>query len=278
MTDKVVKMLMEADPALDPMLREHLDDMSVSLDNAPAQALSGAAVSLPIMSDLAIKVLRNRTRQPFITSDNPTIFYNQFLEHRNPRASNTGLSCKGLQIFLPLNPQLLLVFYDERVYWMGSRKLFVDVVACDDVFAFNVLQAAQASEHLYFNDEVSAEYVQSIVTRAMPFRRTETTRIMEPQLTADPGGGPGTLLHSQHVDIRTSLRLATIGLTDHARQYKLGSRLVQVRNPRLRSLHMQFLSEVDAGRFRPREFGKFLDWCDAMHDPRMDCWGESRWS
>lgn len=103
-----------------PHLKDHLDEVEFSLTNAPAFSLGAAAWCYPVAIDLRYKLLCNRTPVPFITSDHPVVFYNQFLHSRKSFGSNTGLAAKGLQIFLPLSPRHVLVFFDVDVYKVGG--------------------------------------------------------------------------------------------------------------------------------------------------------------
>lgn len=105
-----------------PKLKDHLDEFEVSYENPILIMLEALVGSFPIISDLRMKLLHNKTELSFIISDNPVVFYNQFLEERNPQDPNIGLATKGLEIFLPLSPQQILILYDHNVYKVGSSK------------------------------------------------------------------------------------------------------------------------------------------------------------
>lgn len=244
----------------EPALREHLDEVSVHVEDAPRQMLRMAAELHPLMFDLRFKLLRNRTCRPFITSDHPVAFYNQFMEHRNPHAGNTGVACKGLQILLPLSPRHTLILFDSDVYKVGGRKLRsmkVDVAADDDVFALNVLQAANADEHVYFGNDMPPSAIKRIVTRAEPFRRPEKAHVQEHKGQM-PDGSQHDIIHSQKVDVRMGLKLRCVKILESAKAYDLGNVVVHVRNREICELHEQFLSEVEAGNYKLHEFPRFL--------------------
>jgi hypothetical protein len=247
-----------------PKLKEigALDRVAVKVVDAPLYTLGNALLHIDITRDLAFKLLCNRTATPFIISDDPAVMYNQFLEPRKRDGCNTGLAVKGLQIFLPLGPRHLLVFFDPDVYTVGGKKLAsqrVDVEAEEDVRALNLLQAANAGECLYFNDQVALTEVQRLVRKAMPFRPSQKARLDE----YDPPAGKvpleGTLLRMYQPDLRTHLRLRCVKLTPHAEKYQLGRRVIHYRDPLRCKLHKQFLTEVSKGTYTPSEFEKFLD-------------------
>lgn len=98
------------------------------------------------------KLLINKTATEFITSDNPVVLYNQFMNYR-AEVSHCGFASKVFQIILPLDKEKLIVLYDHRVYRLGSNSNFtIEVSHTNDVDALNILQFCSAHEHIYFND------------------------------------------------------------------------------------------------------------------------------
>lgn len=256
-TSKIVKQVASHEPEL----TDHLDDVSVGFDNSPAVCLDAALTAHPLMFDLRYKLLRNRTSQPFITSDHPVVFYNQYLERRNPLASNTGVACLGLQIFLPLSPRYQIVFFDSDVYKVGGRKLrnmLVDVNLQNDVEALNTLHVANAYEHVYIDDTMDIWTLRRIIKRACRFRGSENTVVREYEGETGEDGRQESLFHFNKVDIRMGLKLHCVNIPKHVRERKLGNHLVHVRNPEILALHEQFLAEVDAGNYKLSDFSRFL--------------------
>ena len=254
---KVVKKVASHEPDLE----DHLDDVSVGFENASRVSLQRAAELHPLMFDLRYKLLCNRTSQPFMTSDHPVVFYNQYLERRNPIASNTGVACLGLQIFLALSPKYQIVFFDSDVYKVGGRKLrnmFVDVNLQDDVQALNTLHVANAYEHVYFDDAMDIWTLRKIIKKACRFRRSEKASVREYEGETDDTGRQHSLLHTKKVDIRMGLKLRCVKIPEHVRERELGNQVVHVRNSEICALHDQFLAEVDAGNYKLSEFSRFL--------------------
>lgn len=72
---------------------------------------------IAICMDLEYKLLKNETQNPFVTSDNPLIKYNQFLESRKWRfGSHNGFGNIGAQWFIPVDEMYTLIFYDSNIY------------------------------------------------------------------------------------------------------------------------------------------------------------------
>jgi hypothetical protein len=183
--DKVFKTFLRHDPKLQANhadMLEELDRVHIHLTNAPAASVGMAAINMHITSDLRCKVLYNRTRIPFVISDHPSILYNQFMEERKPTGGITGLSSKGLQVFLPISPAHTVIFFDAWAYKVGGKRLKAtraDVTGESDVSALNLLQAASANQHIYSNGAFNATDMQRLMKKAQPFRANEKIQVRE---------------------------------------------------------------------------------------------------
>lgn len=232
---------------------------------SPAEALISslrmAEAFHPLIMDLRFKVLRTDIEHPFIASDHPVVLYNQFLEHRTPWLSNTGLMNLGLQIFLPLSPIHLICFFDSEVYKIGGRKIapaYVDCHDADDVLALNVLQVGNADEQLYFGPSVSESLIEDLVAQARKFRRESKAAVREyPQATMADGSREG-LLQSKKVDLRTALKLKCATVLQKAQQMKLANRGAHPRDPFIARVFSDFMSKVKVDKCRVTEFPAFL--------------------
>ena len=94
---------------------------------------SGALMGTTILKFLEIhtlqcKMLRANVGSSFITSDNPLVVMNQFCAKADDPRSLAGFGMAGFQLVLPISQNLCLIFYDPKVYKVGSRrKTFVEV-------------------------------------------------------------------------------------------------------------------------------------------------------
>lgn len=96
--------------------------LTVRDKNVPAQAVMHGFDMMPFLCDLEMRLLKAKTRREFYTSDHPVVAVNQALQDRYPGRSTTGLATRGLQMFLPLNPNLCLVLFDAACYRIGRPK------------------------------------------------------------------------------------------------------------------------------------------------------------
>ena len=244
-----------------PHLGEHLDKIEVCVTNAPLYGLGIAAESFIHAADLRYKLLCNRTAHPFITSDNPAVLYNQFLEPRKRTGSNVGLAVKGLQIFLPLGPRHVLMYFDADVYTVGGRRLSsqrVEVADPKDVRELNTLQAVNARETLFFNDAISPREIEATASKAAKYRPPE---LAEALVYRPAGGDPardGSLVRLYNPDVRTRLALSFVRLTPQAERYDLGDRVIHHRDPVFVMAYRRYKTAVREGRYRVGQFERFV--------------------
>lgn len=127
---------------------EVMDAISVNLPKPAMLSLGNHAMLVNTCIDLKMKVLINKTKVPFITSDNPACMYSMFLERVGD--STYALGSKGLMLYLPLTNNLALMFYDPMCYKLGDRKKsYVEITQKIDIENLNKLSACYANEMLY---------------------------------------------------------------------------------------------------------------------------------
>lgn len=78
-------------------------------------ALSSIETGMLYCRDLSAKLLINKTNIPFLTSDNPVVKYNQYLEFRKYPSGWLGYGTVGLQVIIPLNPEIAIIFGNDIV-------------------------------------------------------------------------------------------------------------------------------------------------------------------
>jgi hypothetical protein len=130
-----------------------------------------------LIQDLAICVLRNKTKHDFITSDDPSLMTNRF-HFQRLLTSTFGLASAGTQFFMPVSPKLAVVAYDKGVYTVVDKiGDFADVTKVDDVRAINELQYLNASENIYFSNWSERDRLLSEIQDAATNRTDRWTTI-----------------------------------------------------------------------------------------------------
>jgi Protein of unknown function (DUF4238) len=165
---EIGKQLIELDPNID--LEKFIP--SVTHDDAVKMSMSSIEEVIEEIVDLDFKILKNITKQPFITSDFPIVKYNQFLENRNWPLSKSGYGLSGLQIFIPINSEYMLFFYDSEIYKVGDKKQnIVQLGDLSDIENLNILQFVNCFESIYFCERTSEDYIRKLHVKAKKYKR-----------------------------------------------------------------------------------------------------------
>lgn len=144
----------------------------ISHEEAIGISLSNLVEVVKNLKDLEFKLLVNETKYPFITSDFPIVKYNQFLEKKKFPHGKTGYGNIGLQIFIPISPKLIILFYDAKIYKVGFKKQRnLTIKSTHDIDNLNVIQFLNSYNIIYFNHEVSKKYIHEIFNRSKNFKK-----------------------------------------------------------------------------------------------------------
>lgn len=147
-----------------PNLWERIKDGKITNDNPVLFALLNAIQRENLLSHLDIRFIVNLSELPFITSDSPIILYNQLMEAAGNYIGATGLVAKGLQIFYPIHPRVMICLYDPLVYNVGnSCKNCCEIDSADEVHQLNSLQFINSESQLFFDDRITQEYIEYLV-------------------------------------------------------------------------------------------------------------------
>jgi hypothetical protein len=137
-------------------------------------------ISVPLIADLELVLLINKTKKQFISSDNPVIFYNTKFNYLK-RIGTTGFSSRGLQIIWPLNSELALFLYDPLCYEVSQESGHRLILSSEvDVDALNTLQCLYCREILLINIEDNEEYARNLIDgiKQLRSKNTGTTEII----------------------------------------------------------------------------------------------------
>ncbi|MSO70436.1 MAG: DUF4238 domain-containing protein [Alphaproteobacteria bacterium] len=131
------------------------DGLSKLKDYAVQHNILMAFELAPALWDLKPILIINKTREDFITSDNPVVRVNQFWR-RKFTGYGVGLSNAGLLIYLPLSPGCTLLMYDDAVYHIVcDSHNRINVKSGKDVRAINRLQMLNAVDNIYFSNPLN---------------------------------------------------------------------------------------------------------------------------
>lgn len=215
----------------------HVDNSSVTYHHpgGPRANIAEAVLCMGAFADLELIFIVS-DGAPFVLSDHPVVFYNDFVAHNRwlrglPGA--TGLIAKGLQAFLPATPRVSVMLYDPNTYAMRQAERGVAVANARDVELLNGMQAINADECVYVSDEVTDESL----TRLAEFRRRNaiprTPHVQALPPVSDRSGGKKYMVASSAPWTPLRKRLSFCRITETYDYSKYRDSKVPIRDHRL---------------------------------------------
>lgn len=200
---------------LKPDLWESMKDAVLEHKNPVLLGLINSIEHEHLLGFLDCKFLVNLSLLPFVTSDAPVIFYNQLMEQAGNYIGATGLVAKGLQIFYPIHPRLMICLYDSNVYDFGnSCNNCCSTESIEEVHQLNGLQLINCKSQLFFDDLISKEYLMELCKHFEEYRGTSKSINQFINL------GNRKLLYMSDEDIHIDLELDFFKLKVNPKNYK----------------------------------------------------------
>jgi hypothetical protein len=155
-------------------LWDKLKDGTLTHENPVLLSLLHSVKYEHLLNHLECKFIVNLSLLPFITSDSPVILYNQLLERAENYIGATGLVTKGLQIFYPIHPRLMICLYDSNIYNFGNGiEECCSTELVDEMNQLNGLQFIKCKSQLFFDDFISEEYIKELSNNYKNYRGKE---------------------------------------------------------------------------------------------------------
>ncbi len=231
---------------------EDLDDIKIKIENAPIIALQYSIISLPLFFDLKAKLFINSTPINFLFSDNPVILYNSLFYDKY--FSNTGYGNRGLQIFYPISPKLLLIFYDDYIYKIGeTNRNEIIINNVQDVNKLNELQFLSANECIYFDNSFNEDKLLTYWDSVKKYKKSEKSNFIKSKKIKDRDKTRQLVATSKN-DISYRIDLSIIKIYSRALSCEANS----YRNPQLMIEVSNFIDEVYKGNYGPNDLFKFV--------------------
>lgn len=141
----------------------------------PAHSLYNFIWTSPFLADLKDCILYNKTRTPFITSDNPGILFNRYhIQKGYYKFHGSGIINSGAMLVLPISPEHTFVSYDPGIYYAElSGEASAILKKSKDIEAINCLQIIRSAENIYFHNQENLEYVKLLYKKYQDKRRNQ---------------------------------------------------------------------------------------------------------
>lgn len=199
------------------------DEFRATLETAPStdkeytELLTSAFGDILKMSlDLTLKVLRNKTSVPFITSDDPVITCNKHLERLGQHSY--GITCNGMTLIMPISSRYAIIIYDGGTYKVGHRRdLYVDILNDKDVMDINILAVLYAKQTIHFLSSTVPECtILEYLRKAESFHQSEDSTF---ECFMEDNGDSG-LIHSSSENFHINAAFSYIKELDKAKAIK----------------------------------------------------------
>lgn len=153
-------------------------EIKVSIADAVQMAMGGFRDQRHVVSDLKVCLLRNRTRVPFFTSDDPAVLANRWHQQdRRAIGTSFGVGNAGTLLLLPLTPGILMIAYDGAVHSITQKDGWVDVRDAYEIRALNEHQFMNCLANIYFGEWGDCDLLKSTFDAAKNLRPAVRHRI-----------------------------------------------------------------------------------------------------
>ena len=203
-------------------------EFETTADDAMRMMLAAAPTVVAAIRDLSVTlVLADSSGISFVTSDNPVFKYNSYCEGITDFGV-TGAIGRGLQLFLPVSPQLLIYLFDPVVYKLARTRSRLVSATRQDVEALNRLQLVGATENIYFAQRELGIWIGETASTIQPIRAVDKPRITR---AVEEGNERSELLHEYWPMPQLGLQLSFVSIRPGLQRVPLLERIRQVRTP-----------------------------------------------
>jgi hypothetical protein len=161
-------------------------DWTLTMRESVLESMQTFSTSFDIIDDLKVRLIRNTTGNPFITSDDPAVLTNRWY-CQNPKAKGLsgGVGNAGVLFFFPLTPQVNCVIYDGDVYSMPCEGGWMTADRVSDIEAFNQHQFLGCWANIYFADwshrPLIEKAFEEVANQRPAFRHEVITAVLDSQ-------------------------------------------------------------------------------------------------
>ena len=198
-----------------PDLWRQIEGGTLVHENSVLLSLLNSVEHENLLKYLDCKFIVNLSELPLIISDAPVIFYNQLMEAADNYVGATGLVAKGLQIFYPIHPRLIVCLYDASVYDLGNGCInCCSTESIEEIHQLNALQFINSEAQLFFNELISEVYIRELCKQYNDHRKTPN------QVNKIINSGSRRFFFTGTEDVRINLDLSFFKIIVKSENYK----------------------------------------------------------
>ncbi|MDR2010888.1 MAG: DUF4238 domain-containing protein [Bacteroidales bacterium] len=191
-------------PFVEPDKVKEFENLSISHAEPTLLILLNSADKEYLLDYLDCRFIVNLTGLPFISSDSPVIVYNQYMEKAGNYVGATGLPTKGLQIFYPIHPRLMICLYDPKVYSFGNVINCISTEKIEDIHQLNALQYLNSNNQLFFDNTIIEGYIVDCLIKEYKGKKVPSKNINKLIKTQENGALFFMSSEDVHIDLNLS--------------------------------------------------------------------------
>lgn len=177
-TEAASKRSVEMADAMQSVIDSENPSFRLKIREAVQMAMGVFAESMDIVSDLKVCLVRNRSRMPFVTSDDPAVLTNRWHLHNAKKTGRSfGLHSAGDLLLLPISPSILCVAYDGDMHSISHDRGWAELRNEADADAFNQHQYLNCRANVFVQDRAHFEIVQQSFLRVSALRPSARHRL-----------------------------------------------------------------------------------------------------
>jgi hypothetical protein len=143
----------------------------IEIKEAVMMAMRTFSTTMHVIDDLKICLIKNKSKIPFITSDDPAVLTNRWwLSDSRTKGDSFGMISAGSITLLPITPSILCCGYDGDVYSLSHNHGIVDVRNEKDISLFNLHQLLNCRANLFTGNKTNTERIKKLCVDYLSLR------------------------------------------------------------------------------------------------------------
>lgn len=235
------------------------EDFNLEIKEAVQMSMRIFAEHMDTIDDIKVCLILNKTKIPFLTSDDPAILTNKWhLNDKRTKLNSFGLRSCGDIFLLPLTPEILCIGYDGDVYSIPHKKGWTSIDKESDVKAFNQHQFLNCRANVFFKNPEDFRFIEDSFESLSKNRPLERHRIHYSVFDHSDGGHSyfrvvdidnagkhqRAIIHSETVHARPLSWPSIIQWRNRGFVYTNGTSLGYVRKGKILPEHRGFYKEL----------------------------------
>lgn len=219
MADYYAKLMMRGRPEFNDI---NIEDFVIGAKFPAALPMEICIQQYHALAELGRALFVNNTKFPFVSSDNPVVFYNSQRSHIRDQGV-IGLGSSGLQVFYPIDSNRLIYLYDRNIYSKPSN-IETKKVSAEDCNKINIAHYMSSDEVVFCADACLENYIDRLHKSArdyLPFKRS-IHRESEPLENED--GTLSSIMHSYQTQAPVEIDFSFAKHSKNINRYDTGIR------------------------------------------------------